>query len=245
LAIAVVSLIVAIVAAVAGLMQLPWVRNLVCEQTSYLCEITYEPKVFKIGYYPEKPQYQHDPWNVLMARKVDLKPSLQQTHDTSFDNPDPMYNKEYLTSCIDDRGLTEFLNDMNAINKNDRFEIDFGGDYVPSSWVLYTNHLQNNETIEMMTKREALVFYLNVSYSATVRDVEVSINVTVGDGYRYYDDYQLKRSLTLQRNTTHTTLICSLFYPEIQYLRFTFNFEDDSFNKTTKEIPVHVDFRRD
>jgi len=243
LAIAVISLIVATVAAVAGLLQLPWVRNLVCEKTSYLCEITYDLKVFKIGYYPEKPEYQRDPWNVLITRNVERKPSAQQTLDASLD--DLFNDNDYSRSCIDDDQLRAFLKDMNAINKNDRVEIDFGGDYVPSSWVLYINPLQSNDTIEFMTKNDALMFYLTVSYSTAVRDVDVDINVTVGDGYRYYDEYRLHQNFKLQRDSTNGTLICRLFSPDIQELRFTFNFEDYSFNKTTKEVPINVDFRRD
>ena len=51
LIIAIISLLT--VAAVATLMQLSWVKNLVCEQTSYFRDIDYNLKLFRIGYYPK------------------------------------------------------------------------------------------------------------------------------------------------------------------------------------------------
>jgi hypothetical protein len=194
LIVAIISLVVATVAAVAtliALMQLPWVKNLVCKETSYFCDISYNLKFFKIVYYPKDEKDKLDPWDVLYSGQVNFSQEYGRTHTMSFE--DPFINLASSDLCINKDRFYAFLTEHSAADKEDRKQVDFSGDFVPSSWVFYTAPIQDNEKIQL-TENDDLIVYVGISHPKLNRDVSINMLVSVGDYYRYYEPYQFERN---------------------------------------------------
>jgi hypothetical protein len=237
LIIAIISLLVATVAAVATLMQLSWVKNLVCEQTSYFCDIDYNLKLFKIGYYPKDQKDKMDAWDVLYTGQGKLSQEYQRTHNLSF--VDPFIDPTTSDLCITEDRFSSFLVNSHTADSDDKKEVNFSGDFVPSSWIFYTTPIQSNVPIKL-TDNDDLIVYVDISYTKINRDVSVNLVVSVGDYYRYYEPYQLERKFNLPSGSQQSSFVCKLPHPQETYLRFKFDFEDDSYNKTTEEANVSV-----
>jgi len=241
LAIAVLSLIVAAIAAAAGLMQLSWVKNYVCNSTGYLCDITYDFHVFKISYHPDRPEKGADGWSDPWVVLVDENPSYKELHDEPpppgliWDSPDN-------TTCINDDELRSHLADMHAVEKEGMEQVDFApaNGLGPATFIFYTSPLVPNEKVQL-SQFDALMLYVYVSYPVAARDIAVGLDINVDDGFRSYSKFALKRLFTLPAGTTDTTIICRLFSPDAGYLRFTFDFADDSFGKTVKQFAITAD----
>jgi hypothetical protein len=152
------------------------------------------------------------------------------------------------TSCISDDDLRSAPEEMHAVTKNDRQEIDFPAvnnfDHStilgPSIWTFYTTPLTANDKI-VLSSSDALIFHLHITYTTATRDISVFLNISFDDGYRTDNHFRTTRTVTLPAGTTDTTVVCRLFSPGEGYMHFNFDFQDDSFGKTTKEFTLTAD----
>lgn len=210
--VAVMSLIVAVVAAAAGLAQLQPVQDFACHQESILCKRDHVLHLFKISYIQSTTIPNNiDPWKVL----------LNKVHPRSFILP------TYNTECVSDSDFKVlFMNNAIKDKDNRTYTIELRDsklifDAKPIDWNKNENKKVN------LSPNNALIFYLGSRYVELVRNMTLNVDVTVEDAFQQLSQYNANRAFILPKGSEEENVFCRLFYPSEGSFKFRFSFRDD------------------
>jgi hypothetical protein len=205
--IAVISLIVAVVGAAAGLAQLQPVRDFVCEEASVLCKRQHVLSLFKMSYItPASSVEDTDPWMTVLNDSSSLFIATPRNN----------------TGCIDVDDFSRFLSTNKAVKDGDNYVVSFG----ESRWIFDSRPIDTNKEVKL-THNTALFFYLGSKYEPLVRDVTFRVSTAVENQYRQFPDDAVERTFILNKGSRERDVFCELFFPDQGNYTFRFSFRDD------------------
>ena len=214
IAVGIIGTVIGLLGTVAGLAQLDPVRTFSCERASVLCKREHTLKLFKMSLISARPSaLDQRPWNVVVPWSL-LGPSSQ-------------------TECISSAALANFLNERGAIMDAGQYVLALGEQNTPtaSKWVFDPAPLDIAKPIRVAATDD-LAIYLNSRYTPLVRDVQLTMDTTITDGYQQLPQHAVNRTLKLPEGSREHNVFCKLFLPYERGVYTTwFEFKDDVWGK--------------
>lgn len=218
----VIGTVIGLLGTVAGLAQLEPVRAFSCEQASVLCKREYELKLFKMTYIPAAPGVaNHRPW------------------DMAIEYPSVLFGSRKSTDCISPDQLSEFLNRRGAVMDGGKYVVTVRDKNTVGQWkwVFDPTPLSLGKAVPL-SANDDLVFYLSARYIPLARDVTLSMDATISDGYQLLPRYTVDRTFDLRKGSRQYNAFCKLFLPyESSTFHARFEFKDDVW---TRDDPLKI-----